>query len=127
MQQDQACSSSVAMHVASAVALLIDLVLLAMAGYLATCVRPNFVKLIEDFDAELPAITLLTISVPGILLVAVFLGIAAFLALKEILVPYAAVKLGVNLVAGLAVLAFAAVFYLSLLMPLSQIIQQVGS
>jgi len=126
MQQDEGRGAGIAMHVFSGLALMVDLVLLVMAGYLTTFVRPNFVKVLQDFDTELPVLTQWMISVPGMVFVGVFFGITALLVLKEIVVEQAAVKLGANLAAGLAVLAFAAIFYLSLFLPLSSLVQQVG-
>lgn len=103
--------------------LVIDLVGLALLALLAQHMLPGFLKIFEDFDAELPALTQCLLSVPRSWYVGAFAGIGVLLLLKEIVIRNAGVKSVLNLLAGLALLAFAAVAVVALFLPLIALIE----
>ena len=126
MQESESRNPAVALHVLSLLALAADMGLLVAVGYLTLYVQPNTLKVFADFDAELPAMTQLVISIPTVAYLAGLLAVAAVLVLKEILVRHAAVKLAANLVVGLAMLAFGALVFLALVVPLAALHQSLA-
>ena len=103
--------------------LVIDLVGLALLGLLAQHIIPDFLKIFEEFETELPVLTQWLVSVPPTWYVGTFAGIGVLLVLKEIVIRNAVVKSTLNLVAGLALLAFAAVAVVGLFLPLISLVE----
>jgi hypothetical protein len=126
VQESESRGTATALQVFSLLALVADLGLLAAVGYQTLYVRPSLMKIFEDFDSELPVMTVWAISIPGVVYAAALVGVAALLIFKEIIVEQPAVRLVANLVAGLLLLAFGALFYLALTVPLTSLLQQLG-
>ena len=126
MQESQPPNIRQALHILSLLGLLADMAVLAGVGYLILFLRPNMMRILEDFDAQLPTMTQLAMSVPTAGYLAGLLIVAAALVTKEVLAVHPAVKLAANLVAGLLALAIGAFIYLALSMPITQLMQQLS-
>jgi len=123
MQPQETKAASAGGSVLSIFILVIDLVGLALLALLAQHILPGFLKIFEEFDAELPPLTQWLLSVPPTWYVGAFAGIGVLLVLKEIVIRSAGVKSTLNLVAMLAMLAFAAVAVVALFMPLVSLVE----
>ena len=123
MQPKKSKPASAGSSVLSVFILVIDLVGLALLGLLARFTLPRFMKILEEFEVELPVLTQWVLSVPPTWYVGAFAGIGVLLVLKEIVIRNAAFKSGLNLLAGLALLAFAAVAVVALFLPLITLVE----
>ena len=126
MEQRESGSTATVGVVFSVIASVIDLLLLGVLWFVYQYQVPHFVKVFEDFDTELPALTRLMMSLPNGLLLLLFLGIGILLVFKEIVLRNAAVKLSVSLVIGVGLLAFAGTLFFALYLPLVSLIEKLS-
>ena len=126
MQESQPPDIRQALHILSQLALLADMAVLASVGYLILFLRPNMMRILEDFDTQLPVMTQLVMSIPTAAYLAGLLIVAAALVTKEVLAAHPGVKLAANLVVGLFVLAIEALIYLALFLPIAELMQQLS-
>lgn len=106
--------------------LLVDFLLLGFVGYLAVFLRWDFQRVFQDLDVELPAATSAFLAVPNGVFITLLVSIGILLAAKEVVLASPSVKVSLNIAAGVALLAFAALLYLMLLMPTLGLVQKVA-
>lgn len=97
--------------------LLTDFLLLGFVAYLAVFVRWDFQQVFHDLGVELPTVTLAFLSVPNGAYITMLISIGILLAAKEVALASRPLKISLNIAVGVALLAFAALLYLALLMP----------
>jgi hypothetical protein len=123
MNEQESKPLNVVPLVASLALLASDVVLLLVIIWITTDVRDRFEKIFSDFEAQLPVLTKMFLSVPGSVYVVMAASFGIFLLVKELTISNQSVKLGINLVAGVVLLAFAALFPLTMLLPWMTLIQ----
>jgi len=123
--QDTSSRSGVA-GIASVIVLAVDIVVLGVLALGMTCGRAKSAEMFREFDVDLPAMTQLLLSVPTGVSVLVLVGATALLVIKEGVVRKVSVRLTLNLLAGLGILAFAALLVVALFLPLFTLTQQLG-
>jgi len=101
--------------VLSVFALAADLIVLLLLAYLTTVVRGNFEEISLDFGTTASALTGTLLLVPNGAYLSFLTAVGILLVIKEVTITNQSVKLGLNIVVGMAMLAFAALFYLALL------------
>jgi hypothetical protein len=117
MNPQETRTSNTVSAVLSFIMLVIDLFLLGLIAWQTLIFREEFQDIFNKFGVQLPAFTSLLLSVPGKVYLAVATCLAICLLVKELTIANQSIKLGINMVAGVALLVFAALFHLSLLMP----------
>jgi hypothetical protein len=110
--------------VMSWVTLIVALIMLMGAGYMATVVRAQYKAILEDFEAQLPLATELLLSVPGYAYAAGIVALAVLLVLKEVLLPRAGPRIVLNFAAALFAIDFTVMFAVGLWLPLCRVIEQ---
>ncbi len=110
----------------SLTALAVDLLLAGLAYYAMLFVRPRFLKVIEDSDTSLPALTEWLLRVPSLPFLLVVTTLVAALILKEALSRNWPVNLSLNAVVGLALLAFDGLLVVALFGPLVELLGKLG-
>jgi hypothetical protein len=103
--------------VLSIIMLAIDLSLLGLIAWQTLDTRERFIEIFTNMGAKIPVLTSILLSVPGKVYLVVATSLAIFLVVKEYTITNLSIKLGINMVAGIVLLLFAALFHLSLLMP----------
>lgn len=103
--------------------LLTDFLLLGFVGYLAVVVRWDFQRVFQDLGVELPAPTAAFLAVPDGAFITLLVSIGILLAAKEVALASRPFKVSLNIAVGVALLAFATVLYLSLLIPTIGLVQ----
>ncbi|MFC1597509.1 hypothetical protein ACFL5Q_06190 [Planctomycetota bacterium] len=106
--------------------LAVDVVTLAVLGLCMTYARARIGAMFEEFGVELPAMTQLLLSVPTGVVVLVLVGAGALLVAKEGMVRKASVRLTLNLLAALGLLAFAALVVVALFLPLMSLMHSLS-
>jgi hypothetical protein len=117
MNEQDIRTSDSAPYVLSLFVLLLDTILLGAIVWITTIVRWRFEAIFTDFGVNLPIVTMLILSVPGKVYAMLTAGLAIILLAKELMIVDARRKLRINIVAGVALLAFAALFSLAMLLP----------
>lgn len=123
--QDTNSRSGVA-GVASVIVLAVDIVVLGVLALGMTCGRARSAEMFREFDVDLPAMTQVLLSVPTGVSVLVLVGAATLLVIKEGVIQKASVRLTLNLLAGLGLLALAALLVVALFLPLFTLTQQLS-
>jgi len=103
--------------------LLTDFLLLGFVAYLALFVRWDFQQVFQDLGVQLPALTIAFLSVPNGAFITILISMGILLAAKEVVLASRPLKVSLNVAVGVALLAFAAVLYLALLMPTLGLVQ----
>ena len=106
--------------------LVIDLTLLAGIAVGTIRARASFSKIFDDFEAELPLLTQLLMSVPGWLIILGAVLAAAIVGLKELAIRNAAVNLLLNLAVLVGLLGLAALLAVALFLPLVSLVQRLS-
>ncbi|MBX2850954.1 MAG: hypothetical protein KTR15_04315 [Phycisphaeraceae bacterium] len=85
-------------------------------------VIPRFIEIFQDFDTQLPALTIFLVGSPALVFLAVYgLGIVALIA-KECIPPlHGSIKLGLNLLVIVLCLVMYVVYFLGLQLPMFQL------
>lgn len=112
--------------VVSGVILVLNVVALAALALGMIYARSRLAEMFTEFGAELPTMTQLLMSVPTWALLLAFAAAAALLVLKENVVRKAPLRLTLNLLAALALLAFTALVVVALFLPLFTLIRQLS-
>jgi len=108
----------------SLAAMLIDFILLLLAGYVTTVTRANFANIFTGFGAELPRITAAFIAVPDWLFLGAFSATAVVLAVKEIALRRSPViSLCFNIVVAMGILTGGVMTYMALDLPLHSLVE----
>jgi hypothetical protein len=123
MNEQESRSSSAATHTLSILMLSLDIFLLGIIVWITTLVRCRFEAIFHDFGAQLPIITTLLLFVPGKVYAMTATCFGFLLLVKEYTISKQSLKLAINLVAGVALLAFTALFPLAMLLPWMSLIQ----
>jgi hypothetical protein len=123
MNDQESRTSKTVSLVLSLVTVTIDMFLLGLILWQTTFFRPRFQGIFKDFDVQLPAYTALLLSIPGKVYVVTAACIGIILMVKEITISNQSIKLGINMVSGVALLAFAVLFHLALLLPWMSLMQ----
>jgi hypothetical protein len=105
-------------RVFSLVALLVNLTLLGIAGYLTTIVRLHSVKVFTDCEMELPFMTAMLLSIPAGVCIASLGLIGCVLAWVEYAIANQTIRLSIHIFAAILMLIFTATYCLSLLVPM---------
>lgn len=110
---------------ATSVCLCIGTVILWLGFAMVTAVyKPHAIEILEDFDVELPALTIYSLRVMGWPMITASIFVSVVLVLKEFL-PHLPIKTAINLVALLLGLLITAIGVISLYLPHVKIMQSV--
>ncbi len=90
---------------------------IVLAGFHAFVV-PYIVTVFEDFDAELPVLTVMVVQTPFWLSIAAGAAFAAILIAKECLIPSPAVRIIIDFCITLLLIVTAAVVIVALFLPM---------
>jgi hypothetical protein len=116
-QNKQSPGAAAATTILSFVMLFIELFLLGLIIWQTTYLASQFLRIFDNFGVELPVLTVMLLSLPGKVYGTIAITLGLLLLAKEWTITSQAVKMWINLLGGVGLLAFAVLFHLSLLLP----------
>lgn len=112
--------------VASIVLMRFAVIFSLVASVTPLLAAPQFRKVFEEQSIELPPVSAILYSIPGIVYLALFLAVCAGLIIKEWLIRNKGITLAVNIIVAFLITGFHGLYVIILFLPLSLFLDSVG-
>lgn len=117
-------TTQVVLTVSSLIMFAIAVIFLLGLCLIQIWVIPKFLEIFQDFDTQLPSLTIFLLQIPTAIYLAVYLlGMVALLVKECIPQLHISIKLAVNLIVIVLCLIMAIVYFLGLQLPMVQLME----